>query len=352
MPPASPNGEQAVNPDATSVAAPESLPGGQSESGADAKPSGADSSTATNQGEKQPATVYDAVLAVLDDQGKQGTTEAPAGESPAPKADGQESVQPGNTEGAGPAGDEGGAKPPKDAAVRVRELLAERRDFLPKAQRYDELSTWIREQGLTPQRVQYALQLEAMIANDPVRSLEFLQARIDEINRTIGTELPADLRDEVERGLLTDERAQELARLRNGGNVRDQRALERQRAQEQHQRETDERNAANQVVANIAKAVSDAEKSLVATDPDYPHIQKFVKARVRVLLDESTPSTPEEAVALYRQAVKDVKAEVTAIMPRRQPIDPLRPRQRTGEHANAAPKTPYEAAERALAEAQ
>ena len=351
MPPESPNGDL-TSTEAPSVNTPESLPGGPSAPGpaADGKPSGAESSPAAKPGETKPASVYDAVLAALGDKGEASDADAPGGESPPPAS---AEVQGSTESGDGKTGAGAQPDPEPKASERLRELLAERKQILPRAQQFEQLGQWMRSQGVTQERFTAFMGLAALRGADPAQARQHLLAMAAEIEQELGiNELPPDIQQSLDQGRIDEEYARELALTRRGNYARNerQRQIAEQNAiaqQQVHaQREAVERSSA------IGMAVTNVERSLEKNGPDYPRIRQYVTDRVKVLLNEGQiPATPEEAVKQFRDAYDTVKRGIVAQQGRRPGITPLDRGDRGGS-SMPAPTSAFEAAQRALAATQ
>ena len=224
--------------------------------------------------------------------------------------------------------DENGEKPePFHKHPRWQEMVRQRDEFRqraeslePKAQEFDKINQFMQDNELSAQEVADGLQVVAMMKNDPIRARDTLAKRMESLDEVSGHKLPADLQTEVESGMISEDRARELARLRNETRIADEkRQKTEQKSQEQLQREQQDRQReqAQQVIQQQRTAIQDWESKLKAKDPDYGRIQSFVAKELRFQVQNNPPRNVDEAVKLAEQAYKDVKGQFKKAMPER-----------------------------------
>lgn len=234
--------------------------------------------------------------------------------------------------------DEDGKKlPPFHKHPRWQEMVRERNQLREEAQElraatedYRKVQDFMRENDLGSDEVAEAVQIAALIRNDPETARQRLSSVMERLDGFVGERLPEDLQRDVDEGYVTEERAKELARLRNQSHFREQQAQrERQRA-EQVQRQTQEeqrRQQATQILQQQQQAVRAWEQDIKSRDPDYERIQPLVYKELRLLAREATdrgrpPRSTDDAVALAKQAHQNVKEQVRRIQGPRQQVSP------------------------------
>lgn len=267
-------------------------------------------------GAQKPKSALDAALKALE--------KSKPAEAAKPK-DGEES--PASEQGKTPEGAETG-KPAekdgekgkgahKDAASRLNELLEERKQYLPKAQQYEQLTAWVRESGLNEKEFVNTLVVARLAKQDPVAALKMLRPVVAELEKQAGEVLPDDLREKMERGLIDEDTALEVSRSRVRASHSERRAAEAlQREQDGEQT----RKEAAQIHA-IASEATTWEKSWAASDPDYPKLKGLVKTRVQALIiEEGAPASPEQARAQCQKALELVKEDLAGVLPQGKPM--------------------------------
>lgn len=177
-----------------------------------------------------------------------------------------------------------------------------------------------------------AVELARLLKTDPVKAAEAIQAEARAVRIAAGEELPDDLRQDVEDGLISEERAKELARLRI------ERQVEAARA---------DRSARDYAQARLnaaATAVSEKERELLAKDPDYgilrPLVHKVYELEVRKALESGVDVTdPNWAVAALDDVVKAIKLPFTAAKPAPKAVPPPPQAKASTSGTKTGPKT-------------
>lgn len=223
--------------------------------------------------------------------------------------------------------DEDGKKlPPFHKHPRWQEMVRERNDlkqkvesFQERASEYDKIHQFMESNGLSPDEVARSIRTMAMIRNNPAQAREVLAKELESLDQFVGKKLPDDLQREVEEGYMTQERAQELARLRNEHSMTRQQVETERRQREQVQeqaRRQQTQQAQQQALEAQRNAVRNWEQQIRSRDPDYERIQPFVYKELRLMAQEQPARTPEEAVELAKQAHSRVKEQARRLAPR------------------------------------
>lgn len=209
-------------------------------------------------------------------------------------------------------------------------LKAQVGELSTKAEQFDRIGGFMRENELTPEEVQQGFEIMALMKHDPAAALEKLAPHLDILSLASGRKLPPDLQAKVDAGEATPEIAQETARARADAAAARVRA--ERMGQEVHQ------DRVQQTATAMRSAVETWENTVKGTDPDYPHMQSFITDRTRVLMQANPPRTPDEAVALVKQAYSDVKAQMRRVLPAKTQVRTVTS-DRSSTHATAAPTT-------------
>lgn len=281
-----------------------------SDSVSDAKEPAAESSNADDKSdakEQPPKSLLEAVKSAIAPKSK-------AEESSTSKDGGSEKPEATKPEGEGDDG-EGEEQPPFHKHPRWQQMLSRVDELTPKAQRYDEMVGMMQKSQLTVEEVNTGFNIMALMKADPGKAYEALKPFVEALEKAVGKILPDDLKDRVEKGHLSEEDAQEIVRART-------QAAQATQTAERTQREVqlrDQQNAHNSMVGEVSKWEADWKKS----DPDYPKKLKLVEDKIVVLhTRKGQPKSPQEAVALAKEALRLVNEDIAAIVPRKPPIKP------------------------------
>ena len=190
---------------------------------------------------------------------------------------------------------------------QVVERDAKIADLSPKAEQLDRIGAFMADNELTPEEVQQGFEIMALMKHNPAAALEKLAPKLENLELAVGRKLPEDLQQKVEAGEVTPEIAQEAARARMDA------AAARHRVERSEQ--TIQQDRARAAGMAMKTAVDGWETDIKARDPDYPHMQPFIIDRTRVLMQQTPPRSPDEAVALAKRAYDDVKASMRKVLP-------------------------------------
>jgi hypothetical protein len=189
---------------------------------------------------------------------------------------------------------------------RVRELEG----LEPDAKQFRQISDFVVKNNLSNDEVGQLFQVGALLKNDPFAAYKAIEPIWTKLQALVGNVLPPDIQDRLDKGLVDEETARELARARGQTQVRagqDELAQRRQAAADaeaNRQRAADEQ--AQQLTA-FAGAVDAYWNTLAARDPDLADKLDLVEGRVAVLIQrEGMPRTKEQAVAMTKKAYEEV----------------------------------------------
>jgi hypothetical protein len=227
---------------------------------------------------------------------------------------------------------------------RIEQLLHERDSFKERATNWDQFSAWAKDSGLVADELSQSLAIARMVKNAPHEALVALREVVTSLEKVTGYVLPEDLADKVERGLVDEETARELSVGRSRVAM-----TEQQRRQEAEQRALQaEFDGRAHLAQSIGKSVTEYEKSLEQTDPDYQKIKGLVKSKVVELMHEDgVPTNAEAAVGQVKKAVAEIKSQLAGVIPQRRSTRQA-PTGSTHGNSGARPSSSLEAARMAL----
>lgn len=224
---------------------------------------------------------------------------------------------------------------------RVEQLLDARNglkkqvgELEPKAQQWDEIEAFRQANGMKPEHVSNAIQIAALIENDPQRAFKV----VDHLHRALaertGESLQSDLAEAVKRGEITREHAFELSRARATSTVsqqqRDAEALRRQ--------EVEQQTAIDQQVENLRQVSTKWDQKKLQSDPDWNLKRTAVAERMEARLHrEGFPKDARGMVDLLEQELQKVESFVSNFRPKAKPITP------TPQGASARQEAPRKA---------
>lgn len=318
-------------PEASSAAGQENAPGGTSaasteQAGTDANQAGVSSPSAETQdakpqGEVAEPSLLDVVKAAAKGEEPGAKPDAGASSDPGGKKDQATAEKPGaeaagakspdkgdGTEDADGEGDDE-KPPPFHEHPAWKRIVRERDTYRTDAERYGNVLGFMEEHRISAEEVATGFTVMAQLKNDPAKFLETIKPYVEAAQRAVGELLPDDLRQKVDNGAIDEESARELARTRAAAAA----ATEGQKRAETQVADTTRATAAQQ----MGSAVSTWEIGIQSRDPDYPRKQEEVQDRALALMRvKGAPKTPEEAVALVKQAYQEVNRRLAARIPR------------------------------------
>lgn len=207
----------------------------------------------------------------------------------------------------------------------LKEARAKADEFSEKAQHFDKTMEYLRGTGLEADEVQNTLALGSLIKRgDPLKALEALEPIYQEVRRRAGAELPADLKEQVNLGYLSENHARELMRARVSDQYKSQQLQEVER-QQAAERETRAREA---VVETATGASGQWEASKRSTDPDFNlkqgRIAELVELEVhrRLRAGNWTPGK-QDIVEICEAAHKKATDEIRKLQPPPKQIIPV-----------------------------
>lgn len=212
---------------------------------------------------------------------------------------------------------------------RVKQLLDERNTareevdgLKDKAGRFDQVVETVTRHGLTSSEVDQGFEMMGLLVKartDPgaaKQALEALGGYVQQLQHVTGDVLPADLAQEVQQGLISEQRAKELAASRQGQQMA-------QRRHEQDSEAQQQRDAA-QRMNDVSTAVSKWESQWQASDPDHavklPLVQSAIEAAVSSALLRGDKITAQDALKIANDAKAKVDAQLATFRPKPKPV--------------------------------
>jgi hypothetical protein len=186
----------------------------------------------------------------------------------------------------------------------------------PSVDAHESVVEYCRQNGVTPEKFQKAVQLAALLENDPEQARKELEPIWNQLQGVMGEVLPTDLAEEVEAGTLSEERAKELAKLRN------QQVLSTRKQQQQQQ--VTQATMQQRLVQDLTTAVSSWENTVKTKNPDFqPKVDKAAPdgvyewwlVKYESLLRTKGVQGPQDAVTLAEEAFKQVNSSVAKFAP-------------------------------------
>ena len=198
---------------------------------------------------------------------------------------------------------------PEKTRKRIRTLLdkekAARREaegYKADAERYQGLTRQLQAHGVPAEEARDALMVACLSRTDPRRAWEIARPFVQQLLIAAGEVLPQDLKERVEKGELTVDAANELAREQAKS-----RSLETQREINQRQQEEREHNA---LVTSLKKTASDWQADREAKDPNFEAKKLAIFKELKWLQSqEEEARTPEAVRDQLERAYKAVNAE-------------------------------------------
>ena len=311
-------------------------------------------STETSAPESSKQTMLDAVLEVVQPTSEDGDTvegtekpEEPAEASPTEDAEEKEQAE----EQTGEENDQEEERAAEEFSPKARrqinrllrqrkELRSEMEQLKPVAEIGNQLQHFAVQHQLGSDDVINALHIAATLRRGDYKTFyDMMSPYVRHAQEYLGVVLPEDLQYAVQQGQMNEDIARQYARTR----------FDQQRMQIEREQlgQMSQQYLTNEIAGTVQRAVSSYEDQLAASDPDYKAKAGFVQRAAGAILREKggTISSPEEAIAIVRDAYKEVNDHFRKISqpPRATPRTPGSTNSQTPA-ARAAPKNMMEAA--------
>jgi hypothetical protein len=195
----------------------------------------------------------------------------------------------------------------------------------PKAKHYDDIVKYAQQSNFGKDDFTNLLEMGRLMKNDPIAFHKAFQPHWAKIEEQAGARLPEDIQKRVTEGLLDPESAAELAKQRaqaQVSSVQASRATQQLSADREQTQRNDTERQQNERVNAIGSSVTAWEKQWKTSDPDYSRKQPLVMDRVMRLLQETPPTSTEDALALCSKAKTEIEAHLRSAMPTKPSIRP------------------------------
>lgn len=233
---------------------------------------------------------------------------------------------------------------PLNKIERFREVLAENRQLKATSERFAQLDQTLtdigndaRRVGLTDDELAQLFAWPRLLAKDPHKAVETLQAFSARWMEQVGNTLPSDLKQKVDDGVLDEGSAKEIAQLRASKTLSETRSRAEQ--------EDREHQAAARAQSDIVTSVNAYQDELRRSDPDYTPAKHgmVVDALTALVAAHGRPTTVTDARAMAKQAYDTVNARLASLRPAPRTVTSPTLGRRLNRPAEAQPKSMLEA---------
>lgn len=195
---------------------------------------------------------------------------------------------------------------------RWKEMMREKAELTVRAKHYEEISDYMRANGLSNVELAQGFEVMALMKNDPFKAKEVLNQHMARLAEFTGDILPQDLQDKLSHGFVDEESAKELA------SYRARSAITSRVNQEVDAKNAQEAQLAHQ--KSLYDAVVTWEGSISSRDPEYRNKQSMVTDRVKSIMQESgMPTSPQQAVSYVERAYSEVNQRLGSLAGRNTP---------------------------------
>lgn len=225
------------------------------------------------------------------------------------------------------------------------------RDVAPNAEQWGKLNSFLDSNGLSNDEAADLLIIGALLKTDPAKAWEKMKPHVEAIQAFLGQgPLPEDLQKDLDDGTITQERAQELASLRN----RQAFDSRRTRETEEQRVEREAQEAHTRTMREVNDATVSRERAVAEKDPDYWTVKAPLMEgeMARLLSARGVPKSKEDAIKLFDEALSNVDTHLKGLRDRFAPRTQRTTKQvlngRSSATDRAAPASIYDAARLAV----
>jgi hypothetical protein len=199
---------------------------------------------------------------------------------------------------------------------RFKEVIAEKNEYKRGHEQYEKIQSSLKEMKLSAEETAQGLSIMGLMKSNPQAALEALQPIINNLQQVTGQIIPNDIQQKIEDGYMDEDVGKELARTR--ADVQIQKNANQQMLNEQEQMKT------RSEINSLAQSVTNWEKNVRKTDPDFDFKQDEIDDRVSALVRErGRPNNSDDAVALAQEAYDTVNKRYRSRMGVKSPIRSL-----------------------------
>lgn len=323
---------------------------------------GPDVETPQSSSGEEPVSERDGLLSAVKDvvAPEEPEDAEPQGETPPETGEGEEGSQP-EAEAEGDADAE--KEPPEvteeelkaytpNARKRIEGLVRERNDLRKTVEtleadagHFRNFQNYLQENALQNEEVNQLLQIGATLKRGDLKAFHQMIAPYYRIAaEAAGEVLPADLRQQVDRGDITEEAARQYAQER--GQITQLQAQLAQRDYASQQQQTRQVEVAREA---IRSHVSAWETQIRQSDPDYSLKADLVQAYARGIVQQrGQPTSAEQALAWTKEAYQQATEKLKSLRPAPQPTRPAPGGINTPTAATPEPRSLEEAIKQGL----
>mgnify|MGYP003624256355 CR=1 FL=1 len=199
---------------------------------------------------------------------------------------------------------------------RFKEVIAEKNEYKRGHEQYEKIQSSLKEMKLSAEETAQGLSIMGLMKSNPQAALEALQPIINNLQQVTGQIIPNDIQQKIEDGYMDEDVGKELARTR--ADVQIQKNANQQMLNEQEHMKT------RSEINSLAQSVTNWEKNVRKTDPDFDFKQDEIDDRVSALVRErGRPNNSDDAVALAQEAYDTVNKRYRSRMGVKSPIRSL-----------------------------
>lgn len=178
---------------------------------------------------------------------------------------------------------------------RFKQLIEQRNAFREDAQRYNNVQTFLTNNGIEPNEAAELLMIGGLMKRNPVEAWKRALPTIQKLAVAAGAVLPNDLAERVRRQEITREAAIEISRARaQSASVEADRRFSDGLRQRQDQQRT---------VQQVQGAVTAWERQKRSSDPDFDALNSDLQTEIQArLYRQGQPSDPIAAMKMLDEA--------------------------------------------------
>lgn len=203
---------------------------------------------------------------------------------------------------------------------RVGDLTKEVETLRGRTAEYDRMLDYIKSTKLSPQDLDVGFEIMSLMKQgNPHEAWNRLAPVVQQLQRMIGLELPADLQEQVRQGYLTEGHARELAVTRSAATH----ATAREQARQRESEEAARQRAIQDLVTSAAQAAETWEQQKQTADPDWN--RKSARVLELAELEVYKKGYPQSAAAVVQMlnGIYDkVTSEIRSFQPRAGAVRP------------------------------
>lgn len=213
-------------------------------------------------------------------------------------------------------------RPLRDEVVNLRQEVERSR---AARETVNQLQSFCEQHSITRDEFNRTLDLMRLVKTNPAAAFDALSPILENLALAAGKKLPGDLHKDVEEGMITEERAAELAKERaTRARLEAERAQAEQRQQAAQQ--AAQQRAEQQRVAAVSESLSTLERTWMSSDPDYAQVAARVRNDFKLWalehrMQTGTLPNQQDAVAKVSEIKEAAIRELRRLVP--QPKAPV-----------------------------